>query len=160
MLLETKHFGEIEYDGERAITFPHGIPGFPDTRKYLLMDNDESEGLFYWLQCLDDGDVAFALIDIYQLMPDYNPMVEPEEIAELGEMTDESLVIYNIAVIPEEIKDLRVNLKAPVVINTVTLRGMQVIVNNEEYSVRHYIFDELGKSGAVGGAEPLRFPGC
>ena len=146
MVLSTKHFGEIEYELDRIISFPHGLPGFPETRKYLLMEGNAPNDLFYWLQCLDDGEVAFALIDVYQVMPDYNPMVDPEEIADLGDLSDTHLEIYNIAVVPEEIRYMRVNLKAPVVINPSTMRGMQVITNNEEYGVRHFIFEELEKA--------------
>jgi flagellar assembly factor FliW len=76
-------------------------------------------------------------------MPDYNPLVEPDEVSELGELGDAALEIYNITVIPEEIKQMRVNLKAPIVINPVTMKGKQIIVSNDEYNVRHYIFDEL-----------------
>jgi flagellar assembly factor FliW len=145
----TKHFGEIEYNEDRVIIFPHGLPGFPDNHKFLLIDEDDvPNNLFLWLQCLEDADVAFTLIDIYQIMPDYNPLVEPEMIEELGDLTDIPLEIYNVAVIPEDIKQIRVNLKAPVVINPAAMRGMQVIVSNEEYSIRHYIFDEIEKSNA------------
>lgn len=146
MQLFTKHFGEIDFDEDRVITFSHGLPGFPDMQRFLLLTGSTPNDLFYWLQCIDDGDLAFALIDVYQVMPDYNPLVEPEEIAELGSLSDEGLEIYNIAVIPEEIKQMRVNLKAPIVINPATKKGMQVIVSNDEYSIRHYIFDELEES--------------
>lgn len=148
MRLFTKHFGEIEYDPERIITFPHGLPGFPDTQQFLLLEGSTPNDLFYWLQCIDDGDIAFTLIDLYQVMPDYNPLVEPEEVKELGDITDSSLEIYNIAVIPEEVKQMRVNLKAPIVINPKTMRGKQVIVSNDEYNIRHYIFEELEKKNA------------
>ena len=146
MQLSTKHFGTIEYEPDRIITFPHGLPGFPDTRNYLLIDSSTPNNLFYWLQCLDDGDLAFTLIDLYQVKPDYNPLVEPDEVAELNDLTNTTYEIYNVAVIPEEVQQMRVNLKAPIVINPVTMRGKQVIVNNEEYNVRHFIFEELGNN--------------
>lgn len=146
MQLVTKHFGEVEYDENSTLTFPHGLPGFPEATHFLLMPDSSPNDLFYWLQCIDDGALAFALIDVYQIMPDYNPLVEPEEIKELGNLADAQLEIYNVAVIPEEIKQMRVNLKAPIVINTLTRKGMQVIVSNDEYSVRHYIFAEWEKT--------------
>ena len=143
MNLSTKHFGDIEYEETSIITFSHGLPGFPDTRQYILIGDNTPNDLFYWLQCLDDVDIAFALIDVYQLMPSYNPLVDPGLIEELGDLSEGQLEIYNITVIPEELKQIRVNLKAPIVINPVTQRGMQVIVSNEEYSIRHYIFEEI-----------------
>jgi len=151
MQITTKHFGTIEFEPDRIITFPHGLPGFPDTRQYLLLDGSTPNDLFYWLQCIDDGELAFTLIDLYQVKPDYNPLVEPEEVAELGDLTNMSYEIYNIAVIPEEVQQMRVNLKAPIVINPITMRGKQVIVSNEEYNVRHFIFEELGNNNASSG---------
>ncbi|MCL2708063.1 MAG: flagellar assembly protein FliW [Defluviitaleaceae bacterium] len=153
MRLSTKHFGELDYEPDRIITFPQGLPGFPDTRKYLLLEGQAPGDLVYLLQCIDDGDVAFTLIDLYQVMPDYNPMVEPDEMIDLGEIKDTPLEIYNITVIPEEVRQMRVNLKAPIVINPVTMRGRQVIVSNDEYNIRHYIFEELEKAGEAAKAE-------
>jgi flagellar assembly factor FliW len=152
MRITTKHFGEITYEESRIVTFAEGLPGFPEARRFLLLEGNTPNDLFYWLQCVDDGDTAFTLIDLYQVKPDYNPLVDPEEIAELGDLEGQSLEIYNVAVIPEEIKLMRVNLKAPVVINPVTMKGKQVIVCNEEYNVRHMIFEELEKINAVGSA--------
>ena len=38
---------------------------------------------------------------------------------------------------------MTVNLKAPIVINTITKKGMQIIAENEEYEIRHNIFNDL-----------------
>jgi len=146
--LYTKHFGEIEYDDGKVITFPQGLPGFPDATRFVLFMGDVPEALFFWLQSLDDSDLAFTLIDVYQLMPDYNPLVNPDELADLGDLSGSPLEIYNIAVIPDEIQQMRVNLMAPIVINPLTRLGKQVIVSNEEYKVKHYIFDDISKAKA------------
>ena len=152
MLLYTKHFGEIEYNPDRTITFPSGLPGFLDMRHFLLIENEEAqEGLFYWLQSIDDGELAFVLINLYLIMPDYSPQVDPEEIAEIGPLNSMQPEIYNIAVIPEDINEMRVNLKAPIYINPLTMMGMQVVVNNDNYKIRHYIFEELQKANAASG---------
>lgn len=41
---------------------------------------------------------------------------------------------------------MTVNLKAPIVINTLTKKGMQVIAENEEYEIRHSVFKDLTES--------------
>jgi len=145
MKLNTKTFGEIEYDESMVLHFESGLPGFPDMHRYILLTDDDMNELFVWLQCVDDEDVAFALMDVYRVMPEYNPLVDSDAIESLGDLSDGQLEIYNIAVIPEELREIRVNLKAPIVINPVTRRGMQVVVNNDDYSIRHYIFDDLEK---------------
>lgn len=155
MLLQTTHFGEIEYDPVRIITFPHGLPGFPDCIHFLLMSESESEETFFWLQCVDDGEVAFTLMDVYSVIPDYNPMVEEEELKELGDLSDSPLDIYNIVVIPEDIRQMRVNLKAPVVINMEAGLGKQVICANDDYPIRHMIIEELEKAQEAQEAQEL-----
>lgn len=145
----TKHFGEIEYEESKVIKFPEGLPGFPDSKRFLLMSENESEEMFYWLQSLDDGDVAFTLMDVYQVLKGYDPVVEKDEMGDLGDLSGSPLEIYNIVVIPEDAKQMRVNLKAPIVINMDAGVGKQVICNNEDYKIRFHIFEELEKLQAL-----------
>ena len=149
--LTTFHFGEIEYDEKKIISFPNGLPGFPDDRRFLLMSEDEDEDMFFWLQSVDNGDVAFTLMNVYSVLPNYDPLVDEEEMKELGDITDSPLEIYNIAVIPEDAKQMRVNLMAPVVINMEAGLGRQVVCTNDDYPIRYYIFEELEKFRREGG---------
>jgi len=143
----------INYEPERVITFPGGIPGFPDSKRYLLMSENEDENMFFWLQSIDDGDVAFTLMDVYKVLPDYDPQVEDDEMVQLGELDDTPLLIYNIVVIPDYVRHMRVNLRAPVVINLNTGLGMQMICDNDDYSVRFMIFEELERTRKKNGAD-------
>ena len=144
--LDTKHFGEISFDPDKVIAFPDGIPGFPNSTRYLLMSENADEELFFWLQSVDEGDVAFTLMDVYKVLPDYDPHVEEEEVLSLGEISDTPLLIYNIVVIPDYVKEMRVNLRAPVVMNLYTGLGKQVICTNDEYPIRFMIFEELERA--------------
>ncbi|MCL2840115.1 MAG: flagellar assembly protein FliW [Defluviitaleaceae bacterium] len=141
--LVTRHFGEIEYDPARVITFPHGIPGFPNNHRYLLMSENDDEDTYFWLQSLDDGNIAFTLMNVYKFLPDYDPKVDKEELEELGDVTESPLEVFNIAVIPEYVRQMRVNLRAPIVINNKTGLGKQVICTNDDYPIRCMIFEEL-----------------
>jgi len=147
MDLRTRHFGGIQVDDSKVIRFEEGLPGFPDDREFvLIVDEDDSQkndkNMFYWLQSVNDGDTAFPMINVYNIMPSYNPMVVKDQVEEIEAMGD-NLEIYNIVTIPEDAKKMTVNLKAPVVINNKTNKGKQVILNNDEYGVRHYIFDQM-----------------
>ncbi|MCL1878421.1 MAG: flagellar assembly protein FliW [Defluviitaleaceae bacterium] len=144
--MQTKHFGEISYEPEKVLHFPEGLPGFPDDKHFMLMSENEDEELFFWLQSIDNGDVAFTLMDVYKVLPDYDPKVEEEEIAALGEIDDTPLLIYNIVVIPDYVRHMRVNLLAPVVINLNTGFGKQIVCANSNYSIRFMIFEELERA--------------
>jgi flagellar assembly factor FliW len=142
-IIFTKNFGSLQYDPEKAIEFPAGLPGYRDDRRFVMLDMKETEDTFFWLQSLDNGELCFPLMDVYKAMPDYDPLVDPAELADLGEIAKDSLVIYNIAVIPEDISLTRVNLRAPIIINLDTRKGKQIICANEEYAVKHLIIDQL-----------------
>lgn len=144
MQLTTKHFGEIEFEEDTVITFEDGLPGFREDTRYVLLANDPAD-LFHWLQATSDEDLAFVLMNVSQIMPDYAPQIEAELLEDLG---DGKRFIYNIAVVPDDLRDMRVNLKAPIIINKTTRKGKQVLANNEEYGVRHYIFDEVQQHAA------------
>ena len=143
----TRYFGEIEFDEERVIVFPQGLPGFYDNKRFLFMSEKEDEDMFFWLQSLDNGDVAFTLMDVYKVLPDYNPLVEKEELEELDATPDTELDIYNIVVIPDYVRHMRVNLKAPIVFNMEAGLGKQVICANNDYPVRYMIFEEMERAG-------------
>ncbi|MCL2499868.1 MAG: flagellar assembly protein FliW [Defluviitaleaceae bacterium] len=142
-VVETKHFGKLEYDPAEALTFPSGLPGYPEDKRFLLLDMEETNNTFFWLQSLDDGDVCFPMMDVYKAIPDYDPCVDPEELNDLGPIKGATLEIYNITVIPEEVAQTRVNLRAPVIINRAAHIGKQVICANEDYSIRYYVMEDL-----------------
>jgi len=143
MKMQTKHFGEIKYDESLAIDFPECLPGFTDRRRYIILTENMEEDTFCWLQSIEDGDLAIALINIYNIKPDYNPLVSPEEVSILGDLGENNLLVYNILVIPEDIKDIRANLRAPIIINPTTRKGKQVILINEEYDLKYNIYNDL-----------------
>ncbi len=147
MKLDTRYFGELEIDDNTIITFINGIPGFSELRRFVLLHDDaEGNANFSWLQCVDDTSIAFVLLDFFSIDPGYNPLVDDEQTQQLGDISENSLLILNIVNIPGDVKEMTVNLKAPVIINTKTLLGVQVIVNNEDYAVKHKVFGELSKT--------------
>jgi flagellar assembly factor FliW len=144
MIINTSRFGVVEIDDGKVIGFPGGLPGFPDLRGMVLISEDDAmEGDFMWMQSVDFPDIAFAIVNVYSIMPDYNPMAEREDLDDLGEVASDNLAIFNIVTIPEDVTKMTVNLRAPIVINHDTSIGKQIILNNEDYHIRHYVFDEL-----------------
>lgn len=144
MTINTKHFGELQIDEEKIIIFEEGIPGFPYNKKYVLIfDEEDKESPFCWIQSIDDGNVAFAMINPLQIYPEYSPKVGQELIETLGEINEKELMVYAIVVVPEDITEMTANLKAPIIINRRTKKGMQVVAQNDEYEVKCKIFTDL-----------------
>ena len=83
----------------------------------------------------------------FEIVPDYNPTVSGELIEPLGEFTDENLFMLVTVKVPQDIKEMTINLKAPIIINTDTMLGGQIIVEDEDLPVRYKIYDLLNKDG-------------
>jgi len=150
MNIKTRNFGTIEINEDKIIYFNDGIPGFPELKKYLLMMDNEDNSPFYWLQSIEDTDIAFVMIDIFRFIPNYSPKLPKEELNEIGQYNEGDLLIYTIAVIPENPKKMTVNLKAPIIINTKNNKGRQIIADNDDYSIKYYLYEQLSKNKKVG----------
>lgn len=147
MIVQTKHFGEIELDAEKVITFNHGLMGFEEFKKYTLLfdldDNEEDRGPISWLQSVEEPALAIPVISPFAVKSDYSPVIEDELLVELGEIADENLVVLLTMTVPEDITQVSVNLKAPIVINASNRKAMQIIVENKEYQVKHNIYQDI-----------------
>lgn len=146
MVTKTRFFGEVEIDDEKILTLDHGIMGFEDSKKWTILYDIEkgTEGVISWFQSLDFPELALPIISPYAVTDSYSPVVEDELLKPLGEFKDEDLLIFLILTIPSENPKLTTaNFRAPLIINPVNKKGIQVIVNNEDYPVRYKIADAL-----------------
>lgn len=146
MRVETKWFGTIEIGEDKIITFEKGLIGFEDSRRFTIVYNSENENetSIMWLQSVDDVSLALPIMKPEIVIDNYDPVVEDELIYALGDNieTAELLVVVALTV-PSELKKMTCNLKAPIIINIDTLKGVQVIADNEDYQVRYPIYDVL-----------------
>lgn len=147
MLLNTKHFGQIEIDEKGIIDFPEGLPGFEDVKKFVLLSNTGDNYMFQWLQSVDKPDLAFVVIDPKYIREDYEVEVPDEEVEELKLDEDSDTTILSIVVVPEDISQMTANLKAPIIINNTNKKGKQVVLDCKDYNIKHYIMQELNQRG-------------
>jgi flagellar assembly factor FliW len=152
MQLETKHFGSIEVDESGIIDFPDGLPGFENVKKYILLVRGTEDSPFKWLQSIDDPKLAFVVADTFAIKNDYDIEIDDKLLSTIEVQNESDLQIYSIVVIPEDISKTTINLKAPVIINTRSFKGMQVILDTDRYGVRHYIQEELRRQEGTGNA--------
>ena len=144
MKAATRLFGEIEIDESKIITFEDGIIGFPDMKKFTLIFDEEKEGRpsISWLQSMDEPEIAFPVMDPLFVCETYNPSVEDELLMNLGTIKEDNLYVLVTVTVPQNIKELAVNLKAPIVINTDTRKASQIIVE-DDLPVRYRIYEIL-----------------
>ena len=149
MKLLTKYFGEIEYDGDDVLHFPKGLFAFEDELEFLLLPFSGSNGTLLCLQSLKTPQLAFVAMNPFALDGAYTPVLQPEELEYLGVNESTELCYYVLCVVKNPVAASTVNLKCPVVVNIDTRRCMQVILDGDEYGMRHMLSEFEGE-----GAKP------
>jgi len=145
MNVKTRHFGDVEIDESKIITIENGLFGFEEYKKYVLLYDSGTDEVpnIQWLQSVDEELLALPVMIPTTIVPGYNPVVEDETMESLGKWTEESISILVTVTVPIDIKNMSINLKAPIIINTDTMKGCQVIAENPEYEVKYKIHDLL-----------------
>lgn len=142
MFISTRHFGDIEIGSDQIIDFDSGILGFETIKKYVLIVDQNDESAFKWLQSIDEPSLAFVVINPFYIKPDYELDIKDEVVRQLKIEKEQDVEPYCIVVVPEDITRMTVNLKAPVIINIKSKKGIQIVLENDEYLVKHYIMEQ------------------
>jgi len=142
MKIATNRFGTLEISEDEIILFKEGLLGFEDYHKYIVL-NAEDGSPFRWLQSVEDGNLAFVIIEPLSFMFEYDIEIPDDDQEALSLERAEDVVIYAIVSIPENPQDMTANLQGPIIINKKTRVGRQSISLNPEWHVRHKILDEL-----------------
>jgi len=147
MILNTKNFGEVEVSEQDILNFEYGIPGFENMTKFVILGKtDDDDSPFFWLQSIDNGNLAFVIMNPRDLVPDYEAEIDLYTAGILGITDANDALIYSIVTVPEDITKISINLKAPVIINAKNNKGYQVILENEKYKFKHIITEEFVKA--------------
>lgn len=145
MRADTRLFGKIDIEEDKIIILENGMIGLPDYRKFALIFDEEAgaqKASVMWLQSMDDPETAFPVMQPNIVKPDYNPTVNDELLAALGKMTEENIYVLVTLTAAPDVKNTSVNLKAPIIINTDTRKGCQIIVE-DDYPVKFKIYEAL-----------------
>ncbi len=125
-------FGEVEYDPDNLLHFPAGLIGLPKLHHFIVMPN-KKEGPLFWIQSIDDPDIAFVMTDPTNFFLDYQLAPEESERKNLKIAEDDEVFILSVVTVPPDQK-LTLNLAAPILYAPKTNRAMQVILENSPYS--------------------------
>lgn len=144
--VDTRWFGTIDIDDKKIITFDLGVIGFEDCKKFtLIYDVDKGdEASIMWLQSLDEPELALPMLKPELIKEDYDPIVEDEMLKALGsDIKEADLIVFCVLTVPADITKMTINFKAPIIVNADTLKGVQLIADNNDYEVRYPIYSIL-----------------
>lgn len=142
MKADTRLFGEIDIAEDKIITLENGMIGLPEYRRFALIFDEgaEKKASVMWLQSMDDPETAFPVMQPNLVKEDYNPTVNEEMLSPLGVLTDENTYVLVTLTARTDVKQTSVNLKAPIIINTDTKKGCQIIIDGD-YPVKYRIYE-------------------
>lgn len=132
----TSRFGMIDIPEDKIIQFPFGVIGFEQHKRFIMLKH-KPESSFFWLQSLDNPDLAFSMLFPFQFIPNYEPEISEEDRIKLLAKDKNELEIYCMVVIPKDVQQMTINLLSPVVINSKTQLGIQTVLLDSDYSVHH-----------------------
>jgi flagellar assembly factor FliW len=150
MEIDSTRFGRLVVDDERVMTFPNGLLGFPDHARYALIQTS-AENYFFWLQAVDDPNLAFVVTDPTVFFRDYSVPLRDETRTDLklaaGDGADEEVAAggetsasdprVQVFVICNKVGDwLTGNLLGPIVVNADNRLAQQVVLTEKKWTTR------------------------
>jgi flagellar assembly factor FliW len=146
MLIETTRFGPIEVEDEKIMTFKDGLLGFPECRRFALIQTSPDPA-FFWLQAVDNPGLAFVVCDPLTFVPDYQVPIRQDDVEalELHALNDcQVLVIVN-----KVDGELTANLLGPLVVGTHSLRAKQLVLSDKRFDTRHRLLARQAGNSVV-----------
>jgi len=132
--ITTSRFGAIEVDFSKVIEMKGPILGFERLRKFALIEHNK-QSPFLWLQSVEDGAVAFVVVDPFMVKADYAPTLGDEDVRllEIGRPAD--VLVLAIVTIRKEPFTATANLRAPVIVHATKRIAKQIVL--ETYPVQY-----------------------
>ena len=120
MKFTNRQFGELEFEEDHVVMFHGGLIGFEKHRKFLIVDDEDSEP-FRWLVSLEDKDLSFPLLDPGILLPGYA----------VDTATGGGKTVFVIASLRPDSGGSTVNLRSPLVIDNGMRTAHQIVLDDE-----------------------------
>jgi flagellar assembly factor FliW len=139
MTYTSSRLGTFEIKAENVLTFPSGLLGFPESRRYVILDHDTAAP-FKWLQSLDEPALAFVIIDPDLVLTTYRVEVSAEAMAEVQAQGEEELSTAVILTIPSnDPTRITANLRGPLLMNPRSKLCKQLVLS-DDVPTRHPLF--------------------
>lgn len=146
MTLNATRFGNIEYTQDDVVTFDEGLIGFSQCKEYVLLHH-KPDSPFRWLQSVDEARLAFLVTDPGHFVQEYSPAIDESMVEGLDIVEDTPRFVLTTANIPAgKPNDMTLNLAAPIVINAITRKAKQLVLEDHAYTIKHRVFPAADRS--------------
>ena len=141
MKVDTTRFGVLEVDESSMLKMPKGLLGFENRTEFVLIQH-RPDTAFRWLQSREDPDLAFVVVDPSDFYCDYAIEISDADAGALDLTSEKDALVMAIVTISNQGKEVTANLAAPIVMNSKELRGMQIILQDNRYGVKHPLVEQ------------------
>ena len=141
MDVKTKTMGVKEVDSSQIVTFPDGLFGFEDFKKYAVIDSEYEP--FIWLQSVDDEKLAFLIVDPFIICRNYEADIDDESLKKINVKSPEDVIVMAIVTVPSDGSHITANLQGPIVINKKNNLCEQVILSDNRWTTKQDIIEAL-----------------
>jgi flagellar assembly factor FliW len=140
--IKTTRFGTIEIEKEKMIKMPFGMLGFPDKKKFIILQHKENSP-FFWYQSLDDPELAFVITNPFLFIPDYKVDLEAtlKEMSWNGDGNNRYLDLFIVVNIPRGMPHkMTGNFIGPILVNEKVYQAVQIVLSNSPYTHKFPLF--------------------
>lgn len=118
-----------------VIEFVRPLPGFPELRRFALVQLDD-DGVLCSLRSVEDDAVRFLVVPPHVFFPEYEAEISDEAAAEMGITAAEDVQVLVVLNAGASLADTTANLLAPVLVHTGTRQALQVILDDASLPIR------------------------
>ena len=120
----------VTIDPETLFSFPEGIAGFEDCRRFKVF-HEEGKTTVFWLQSVDDVAVAFPIVAPESLDIEYQIELSDADCA-LIDLQDAKDIAVAVIVYRDEAEGGKIgaNTRSPVILNLNSRKGMLKVLQS------------------------------
>lgn len=132
--LHSERFGDFEVPADRVLHFPEGLIGFREARRFVLLEPTRPGSPFRCLMSLDVPELSFVVCDPTALWPGY-----AADLPAPADGSGQDPAALAIVTVPQNANEMTANLMAPLLLDSRTRTGRQMVLDTGRYSTRHHI---------------------
>ena len=139
--INTKRFGEMEFPEDSVVKVIGGLIGLSGYENFIIIRYEDNSP-FYWLQCVEEPELALVMVNPLLFKADYDPPIPLSVTQELDIQAAGELTVFVIVTIPAgNPQDMTANLLGPLVVNPRSRRAKQLVLDDRLYSHRYRVIE-------------------
>ncbi|MCP5024749.1 MAG: flagellar assembly protein FliW [Actinomycetia bacterium] len=133
MKVESAQFGTLEVGDEDVVVFDGGLLGFPTSKRFVMIEADRPG--YLWLQSIDETELSFLATHPWDFFPDYEFELDQadQDGLEISSLEDADVLCLLSIHDQADTMTVTINLLGPLVVNTATRQGRQVVLSGSDY---------------------------